>query len=110
MSAVLHSHLTPWDASVSVPPSSAAQIANLVLGARQDEFQHLLLEWLGQQIFVLESSRFDTPAFLIGDALLLEETELEMHLEFLELTGLHRALLEIRVMTDELLELRVLEW
>ena len=110
MTAVLHSNQANWGAQVSAPPLSALQIASLVRGARQDEYQHLLLEWLDSQVFVLESSRFDTPAFLIGDPLLLCETELEMHLAFLEFTGLHRALLELRVVGDDLLELRVLEW
>ena len=109
MTAVLHSNQVSWGA-LSSAPSSAAQIASIVLGARQDEYQHLLLEWLGNQIFVLESSRFDTPAFLIGDALLISETELAMHFAFLEITGLTRALLELRVVGDDLLEIRVLEW
>lgn len=109
MTAVLHSSATPWGALTSAP-SSAAQIASIVRGSRQDEYQHLLLEWLGNSVFVLESSRFDTPAFLIGDAVLLCETELEMHLNFLEFTGLTRALLELRVARDDLLEIRVLEW
>ena len=109
MTAVLHSSSISWGAT-NCAPSSIAQIASIVCGARQDEYQHLLLEWLGNQVYVLESSRFDTPAFLIGDALILSEIELEMHLGFLELTGTTRALLEIRVTTDDLLELRVLEW
>ncbi len=109
MTAVLHSASTSWGASTSAP-SSATQIASITRGARQDEYQHLLLEWLDGSVYVLESSRFDTPAFLIGDALLLCETELEMHLAFLEITGLTRALLELRVVGDDLLELRVLEW
>ncbi len=106
---MLHSNQVSWGALVSAP-SSATQIANIICGARQDEYQHLLLEWLGSSVFVLESSRFDTPAFLIGDALILSEGELEMHLAFLEITGLTRALLELRVAGDDLLELRVLEW
>ena len=109
MNGVLHSNQVSWGASVSAP-SSTTQIASIVRGARQDEYQHLLLEWLDNQVFILESSRFDTPAFLIGDALLLCETELAMHLAFLEFTGTNRALLELRVTTDDLLELRVLEW
>ena len=109
MTVVLHSNQVSWGA-LSSAPSSAAQIASIVHGARQDEYQHLLLEWLDNQIFVLESSRFDTPAFLIGDALFLSETELEMQIGFLEFTGMQRALLEIRVTTNDLLELRVLEW
>ena len=110
MTAVLHSNQVSWGALVSAPPSSATQVTSIVLGARQDEYQHLLLEWLGSSVYVLESSRFDTPAFLIGDALILSETELEMHLAFLELTGTTRALLELRVVKDDLLEIRVLEW
>ena len=109
MTAVLHSNQVSWGA-LSSAPSSAAQIASIVHGARQDEYQHLLLEWLDNQIFILESSRFDTPAFLIGDALLVSETELAMHFAFLEITGLTRALLELRVVGDDLLEIRVLEW
>lgn len=109
MIGVLHSSSTSWGASFSAP-SSAAQIASITRGARQDEYAHLLLEWLGSSVYVLESSRFDTPAFLIGDALILSECELEMHLAFLEITGLTRALLELRVVGDDLLELRVLEW
>lgn len=108
---MLHSDQVSWGALVSAPqPSSVAQIASIARGARQDEYQHLLLEWLENQVFVLESSRFDTPAFLIGDALFLSETDLEMHLSFLEITGTTRALLELRVAKDDLLELRVLEW
>ena len=110
MTAVLHSSSISWGASVSAPPSSATQIANVVLGARQDEYQHLLLEWLGSSVYVLESSRFATPAFLIGDAMILSECELEMHLAFFEITGTTRALLEIRVVRDDLLEIRLLEW
>ena len=109
MTAVLHSNQVSWGAT-NCAPSSAAQIASIVCGARQDEYQHLLLEWLGGSVYVLESSRFDTPAFLIGDALTLSEGELAMHLAFLEFTGTHRALVEIRVVGDDLLELRVLEW
>ena len=109
MTAVLHSSSNSWGALLSAP-SSTAQIASIVLGARQDEYQHLLLEWLDSSVYILESSRFDTPAFLIGDALILSELELEMHLAFLEITGLTRSLLEIRVVGDDLLELRVLEW
>ena len=62
------------------------------------------------QRHILESRRFDTPVFLIGEALMLSECEPEMHLAFLEFTGLTHAVLELRVTTDDLLEHPQLGW
>jgi hypothetical protein len=86
-------------------------LSSLVIGALQDGFHHLLLETNAGDLQPLETMYLAGSAFLPAhEAVFLTPEELDAHLAFLEFTGLRRALLELRVMECDVLEMRVLEW
>jgi hypothetical protein len=98
-------------ASSSAPQPTRVALSHIVNGALRDGYHHLLLETEHTRITPLEVSHSVHAAFLPAfDTTLLTVNELDAHHAFLQFSGVQRALLELRVMDADVLELRILAW